>query len=195
MFKSIKKNILFSYLTNLHFKTIHNFNLYCFCILYLILLTITNTFFIIDSNIIIFITFTSFLFLGSCFISNSNITNIMEQGFINHVIFNLLDKIILLLISFRFFIKIKYIQYNLDQIQFTFKLLNNIYYLMKNNLDRHIIMNNLAHNILLFNSTLYFFDNMIDNETNEDPYNIQKPTNIIDSTLDDELIKLFNNGI
>lgn len=191
IFNLKKKNNIFSYLINLHFNVINNFNLYIFCLIYLILLTITNKFFILDSNIIIFLTFSSFLFLGLTFINNKNATLIMDQNFINHIIFNLLEKIIIILTSFLFIIKLKYIQYTLDQIQFIFKLLNNLYYLMENNKDRHIIINNLAHSILLLNAVMFLYEDIIEEtEDNMSNFNVNIPV----VSESEALLELFNKN-
>jgi hypothetical protein len=191
IFNLKKKNNIFSYLINLHFNVINNFYLYSFCLIYLILLTITNKFFILDSNIIIFLTFSSFLFLGLSFINNKNATLIMDQNFINHIIFNLLEKIIIILTSFLFIIKLKYIQYTLDQIQFIFKLLNNLYYLMENNKDRHIIINNLAHSILLLNAVMFLYEDIIE-ETEDNMSNFNVNTPVVSES--EALLELFNKN-
>lgn len=86
----------------------------------------------------------------------------MDQGFINHFIFNLLVKILTILILFLFIIKLKYIQYNLYQIQFIFKYVNNVYYLIETNKDRHIIINNLAYSALLFNSVMFLHEDTLE---------------------------------
>jgi hypothetical protein len=186
-----KKNNIFSYLINLHFNVINNFYLYIFCLIYVILLTITNKFFVLDSNIIIFLTFSSFLFLGLSFINNKNATLIMDQNFINHIIFNLLEKIIIILTSFLFIIKLKYIQYTLDQIQFIFKLLNNLYYLMESNKDRHIIINNLAHSILLLNAVMFLYEDIIE-ETEDNMSNFDVNTPVVSES--EALLELFNKN-
>jgi hypothetical protein len=162
MISNLKKNNTFSYLTNLHYNLINNIYLYNFFLLYLVLLTSTKTFFILDSNIIIFSTFSTFLFLGVFFLDNKNASLIMDQGFINHFIFNLLVKILTILILFLFIIKLKYIQYNLYQIQFIFKYVNNVYYLIETNKDRHIIINNLAYSALLFNSVMFLHEDTLE---------------------------------
>lgn len=141
-------NFNFNFLINkFNIIKILNKNIISFFYFYTFILVYGGSFFKIDSNFILFITFSLFLFIIHYIFNSFKTINF------SHIIFNNLEKILNLVYFFKLFLKIKLIQISLEQNIFIIKTLNNLFYISNINVDLNFyIRNNLYIKLLLLNN-------------------------------------------